>query len=174
MSLNRGFTLLEVLVAVIVLAIGLLGLAKLQATGLRANHEADLRSRATLLAYDIADRVRANRIYYVDNEGNLKAPPSADAPGVECVWRNASTQVDVCTSAQMAAYDVYEWSNRAPELLPDGVGVVCLDSTADDGDPSDYKCDGSGSFYTVKIWWTEKDDGTGESVTRRYVTTFKP
>jgi len=60
-SCPRGMTLIEVLVALLVLAIGLLGLAGLQLTGLKANHSAYLRSQATLLAQDITERMRVNR-----------------------------------------------------------------------------------------------------------------
>ncbi|MES9875388.1 MAG: type IV pilus modification protein PilV [Candidatus Sedimenticola sp. PURPLELP] len=56
-----GFTLIEVLVSVVILAIGLLGLAGMQAAGLKLNHDSFLRSKATLAAYDMADRIRANR-----------------------------------------------------------------------------------------------------------------
>ena len=56
-----GFTLIEVLVAVLILSIGLLGLAALQTTSLRSNHSSLLRSQATLLSYEIVDRMRANR-----------------------------------------------------------------------------------------------------------------
>ena len=57
---NAGFTLIEVLIAMLVLAVGLLGLAGLQATSLRNNQSAYNRSQATQLAYDLADRMRAN------------------------------------------------------------------------------------------------------------------
>jgi type IV pilus assembly protein PilV len=60
-SRSTGFTLLEVLVAVLVLAIGLLGMAGLQMTGMKSNNSAYLRSQASLLAYDITERMRANR-----------------------------------------------------------------------------------------------------------------
>jgi type IV pilus assembly protein PilV len=60
-SRSRGFTLLEILVALLILTIGLLGLGTLQMTSLRYNHSALLRSQATLLAQDILDRMRANR-----------------------------------------------------------------------------------------------------------------
>jgi type IV pilus assembly protein PilV len=60
-SRSAGFTLLEVLVAILVLAIGLLGMARLQMTGMKSNHSAYLRSQASLLAYDITERMRANR-----------------------------------------------------------------------------------------------------------------
>ena len=57
---ESGFSLIEVLVALLVLSIGLLGLAALQAQGLRFNHDAYVRTQATNLAYDIVDRMRVN------------------------------------------------------------------------------------------------------------------
>ncbi len=54
-----GFTLIEVLVSVLILAIGLLGLAGLQLAGLQNNQSALLRSQATMIAYDIGDKLRA-------------------------------------------------------------------------------------------------------------------
>jgi type IV pilus assembly protein PilV len=59
--MQRGFTLVEALVALLVLSIGLLGVAGLQLSSLRANTSSAYRSQATFLAYDIADRMRANR-----------------------------------------------------------------------------------------------------------------
>ncbi len=56
---HRGATLIEVLVSVVVLAIGLLGMAGMQTQSLKGNHSAHLRSQATLLAADVADRIRA-------------------------------------------------------------------------------------------------------------------
>lgn len=58
---QSGTTLIEVLVAIVVLSVGLLGLAGLQMTGLKSNHSAYLRSQATLLAYDLSDRMRTQR-----------------------------------------------------------------------------------------------------------------
>lgn len=57
----RGLTLVEILVALLVLSIGLLGLAALQTTSLRFNTSAYYRTQATALAYDLSDRMRANR-----------------------------------------------------------------------------------------------------------------
>jgi len=61
LNLQRGVSLVEVLVAVVVLSIGLLGLAGLQASGMRVGQSSIHRSQAAQLAYDILDRMRANR-----------------------------------------------------------------------------------------------------------------
>jgi type IV pilus modification protein PilV len=57
---QQGFTLIEVLVTVIIMAIGLLGVAGLQLAGMRSNHSAFLRTQATIAAYDLIDRMRAD------------------------------------------------------------------------------------------------------------------
>jgi type IV pilus assembly protein PilV len=58
---NKGFTLLEIMISVFVLAVGLLGLANLQMLSLKNNHSAQYRTSATVNAYDIMDRMRLNR-----------------------------------------------------------------------------------------------------------------
>src|SRR3569623_448788 len=58
---QRGFTMIEVLVSVVVLSVNKLDVTGLQATGQRTNHSAYLRSQATSLAYDMIDRMRANK-----------------------------------------------------------------------------------------------------------------
>jgi type IV pilus assembly protein PilV len=61
MQTQRGFTLIEILVAMVVLAIGLLGLAGFQSKALQYTSSAYMRSQATSFAYDMADRMRVNR-----------------------------------------------------------------------------------------------------------------
>lgn len=159
-AFHSGFTLLEVLVAIIVISIGLLGLAGLQARGMQANHSSMLRTIATYQAYDMADRMRAN-IMGVNNGNynNLSGTPSD--PG--CVSTN-------CTPANMATTDLYSWNTSNAVLLPSGQGVVCLDSTPDDGTQSSPACDGLGTIYAIKVWWI--DDRSGAPV--RLVVSFRP
>jgi type IV pilus assembly protein PilV len=84
-SRSRGFTLIEALVSLLVLSIGLLGVASLQLSSLRANSSAAARSQATFLAYDIADRMRANRnaakagLYDIDFGDATAATPATVA-----------------------------------------------------------------------------------------------
>lgn len=79
---QAGFSLLEVLIAIAIMAIGLLGLAGLQAQGLKNNHSAYFRSQAVLFAYDMVDRLRADRAAAIAGSYNLTlaaAAPSGSA-----------------------------------------------------------------------------------------------
>lgn len=109
---ERGFTLIEVMVAVIVLSIGLLGLAALQTTGLRNNHSAYYRSQATFLAYDIADRMRANRAAAI--AGNYDLVLSATPSG----------------GSTLAAADQVEWIDSLGTILPGGDGSIAVNSAS--------------------------------------------
>jgi type IV pilus assembly protein PilV len=105
-----GMTLIEVLVAVLVLSIGLLGLAGLQTLSLRSNHSAYLRSQATVLAYDIVDRMRANRSNALDGAYNIgftdPAPGNTDIPD----------------------RDLTTWKTAVAAVLPGGQGSVAIDA----------------------------------------------
>lgn len=103
-----GFTLLEVLVATFILAIGLLGVASLQATSIRNNQSAYLRSQATILAYDIIERMRAN----------------------STLAKNGSYSIAIGTSGSgsgMALTDTTDWKTVLGQMLPNGDGSVVVD-----------------------------------------------
>lgn len=161
---NAGVGLVEVLVTVLVLSIGLLGVAGLQATGLRQNHDAFLRTQATVLAYDIIDRMRANQLGA--QGGNYDN--QAGAEQAACM----STSNPGCSPAAMAQNDVFEWNAGISRSLPSGQGVVCIDSTPGDGTPAAPGCDAGGLLYTVKLWWD--DDRDGDTDPKRFVTVFQP
>ncbi|MCH9697183.1 MAG: type IV pilus modification protein PilV [Gammaproteobacteria bacterium] len=161
---HLGFTFIEILVSIVIIAIGLLGLTKLQITSLRYNQNAYQRSIATQLAYDLSNRMRANK------------------QGVELGFYNLPTAQQHtacltsagCTPAEMARHDVYEWlSDSSPtsvvNQLPNASATVCMDSTPVDGDPEDPVCDGLGSQYAIKIWWSDDDGAT----TFRFVTSVQ-
>jgi type IV pilus assembly protein PilV len=103
---SRGFTLVEVLVSLVVLSVGLLGMAKLVLVSSHANDSAYMRSQASALAYDILDRMRANQAGAL--AGNyttaLNAMPSAPT---SCIGTGTA-----CTPAQLASWDVYNWKQR--------------------------------------------------------------
>lgn len=148
---QSGFTLIEVLVAVIVLSIGLVGVAGLQVVSLQNNQSAFMRSQASALAYDLADRMRAN----VPGANAGMYDPTAKATTASCKSTTG------CTTQQMAQNDLYEWDAAIATYLPDGQGFVCIDSTPDDGtSAASPECDGTGTLYAIKIWWDDNRDGT--------------
>ena len=88
---QHGFTLLEVMIALLVLSIGLLGLAALQTTGLRSNQMATMRTLATQIAYDMTDRMRANpggvAQYVIATNETPADPPVTRADNDLTEWR---------------------------------------------------------------------------------------
>lgn len=102
---QKGFTLLEVLVAMLILSIGLLGLAGLMASSLRNNHSAYYRSQATWLAYDVIDRMRTNR-------------PNAAAYVVGIGAGSGA--------GGMAGTDITDWKAMIANTLPEGDGSVAV------------------------------------------------
>lgn len=106
---QQGTTLIEVLVTLVLLAIGLLGLAGLQASSVQSNHSAYYRSQATILAYDITDRMRTNRAAALDGSYDINFPDPANPPAV---------------SGSRAEQDLAEWLNHLAKTLPGGTGRV--------------------------------------------------
>ena len=140
-----GFTLLEVLIALLVLSIGLLGLAALQTTGLRSNQMASMRTTATQLAYDISDRMRANPQAVADTTNDPYVIAHDDA--APTIATNCKTTD--CTPAQLATYDLAQWKNAlvsAQNGLPGGLGEI----TQTAGPPL---------VHTIIVYWDQ--DRTG-------------
>ncbi len=107
----KGFSLLEVLISLIILSVGLLGLAAMQAGTLKMNHGAYQRTQATLLAYDMLDRMRANRTAALAGFYDLDMGDDAPTPG------------------DLATTDVEEWLNDyVSVLLTDGDGEISCDA----------------------------------------------
>ena len=129
---SKGFTLIEVLVSLLVLAIGLLGIVGLQNVALRHNQTAYFESQATFLAYDILDRMRANK-----NTGAYATAltEAANAPATQCDTSN-------CSITQMATWDKSEWKQLITNNLPEGRGAVTFNGddviiTVEYGTPDD-------------------------------------
>ena len=109
-SIQRGTTLVETLVALLVLSIGLLGVAALQINALQTNQGAHVRSQASVLAYDIADRMRANRV------SALETPTS----GYTVLFGETPT------GSTLNKVDLINWKLALTNTLPAGDGEVLL------------------------------------------------
>jgi len=151
----RGFTLIEVLVALTILSIGMLGLGRLFLYTLQGNSSATSRTVAVNLASDLADRIRANRTATSAYAGTS---PISAAPSTVCVG-GAISFVPVCTPAQMAAYDLYLWD---AEVRCVG-GTTCWGASPSWSLVYAPNSGGSGpNSYTITLNWVEQ--GTGQAL----------
>ncbi len=107
----RGFSLLEVLIALLILSIGLLGLAALQMRGLKYNHDAYVRSQSTILAYDIMDRMRGNSA----NSADYADP--------------VSTSIVCSDTVGSGANERRCWEDKLVSMLPAGSGSIAQNGT---------------------------------------------
>ncbi|MEL7186952.1 MAG: type IV pilus modification protein PilV [Pseudomonadota bacterium] len=147
---QSGYTLMEILVSALILSIGLVGVAGVQALALVNNQSAYVRSQATTMAYDLADRMRTNV------EG---ANAGFYNPGAAATHASCKTAVG-CSTQQLAENDLAEWNAALTANLPMGTGFVCIDSTPDDGTGVGAPaCDGNGTQFSIKIWWDGDRDG---------------
>ncbi len=120
---QQGATLIEVLVAVLLLSFGIVGLAGLQMNGAKFNHGSYLRSQGTALAYDMADRIRANVDACLGNGCSYITPLATafDGTAAQACGRVLALQA---TPQAMAAVDVNQWKDCIERTLPQGQGVV--------------------------------------------------
>ena len=162
---NSGFTLIEVLVTIVVVSVGLLGLAGLQIDSLRANMNSETRSKATLLANDIVERMRANLSGVNANAySNITVNPAqCVAPARLCGNTSTGTAVN-CTAPEMAAFDTWVWGcgtaaagvqkSGVTNQLPNGTAsVTCNDAPCLPG-----------SAHTVTVSWSELSPTDGATL----------
>ena len=138
----KGFTLLEVMIAMVIFSIGLLGLAGLMAQSTSYNNSAQFRTQATFLAYDMLDRMRAN-------------PSEAANPTLRYNLNFGSTAgtttcfATTCSLTQLATADKGQWLTSVQTLLPNGDGKVTHDISS-----------GTATIFIVEIRWDDPVGGT--------------
>ena len=148
-----GFSLIEVLVAILVLAVGALGTAAAQLAAIQTRHDTALMSSGVHLAASLAERMRANRPHTAsylqyDYDALTAAPPQ---PGLSC-QAGAS-----CDGAQMAAFDLSETSAAVYAGFPGGRVKVCRDGAS--AATLSWSCGGGAqSPVVVKLGWRAKGD----------------
>ncbi|MCX7563983.1 type IV pilus modification protein PilV [Xanthomonadaceae bacterium XH05] len=138
-----GFSMVELLVAIVILSIGLLGMAALQAATLRNNQSANYRTQASNLAYELVDTARS---YQSRNTANVQAVLAPFAGWTATCAANAAATD--CTSSNALTCDRQRWANRVCRSMPNARGRVVNYVPA------------AGTF-TVEICWS--DDRTGNT-----------
>lgn len=151
---HDGFSLIEVLIALVVLAFGLLGVAGLQSAGMRHTQASNLQSQSSMYAHNMADRLRSNpeaiETGYFDE-------PITESPGPPPVDCDAAD----CTPTELATFDVSNWYADLSEALPMGTGVIrCHDADC-----------GKHSQFTVSVMWDGHRTGSTDAKNSRTCST---
>jgi type IV pilus assembly protein PilV len=149
---SAGFTLIEVLVALVILSVGLLGVCALILNAVKSNDSSYMQSQAALLANGMCDSMRANAQGAISGDYNTGGYISTYTTSSNCGGTTTSSSSGgssggsgTCTAAQVAQTDLNNWVNRLPQLLPSGAGSVTVTSATVDG----------GNLATVSVEWND-------------------
>ena len=133
-SKNRGFTLLEVLISVFLIALALLGSAALQAYSVKVTQGSQFRAQAVVLGMDLAERIEANNTAAV--AGGYVATLPSSASVTDCI-------ASPCSASQLAIYDLDQLQQNLARQLPGATASITRT--------------GAGPFvYTIQISWRER------------------
>ena len=153
---ESGFSLIEVLVALVVLSIGLLGLAMLQAQGMKFTTDSYQRTQATLLAYDLIDRMRANKVgadagAYCLTTAAPTTPCTTTAPPATAV--TCGNSGGCTTKEDLAKFDLTQWYQLQQAHLTINTGAYSSLSRA-----NVVTASGTSVWqYTIIMSWFERD-----------------
>ncbi len=135
-----GFTLVEVLIALVIMSVGMLGIAGLYVHSMQAGRTSVFRHHAVTLAGDIADRIRAN-------------PRAAASYGLAGANNNCVNGGVDCTLAEMAANDIFLWDQQAADTLPTGTVAVVFNNGV------------LPPTYQITVSWIEPGENMSYSIT---------
>ena len=134
---QKGFSLIEVMVSVVLLTASMLGLAALQNASTKFDHQAYLRTQSVIQVGDMIDRMRANPVGA--SNGHYVVSPAPKTYETDC-----NLVASTCSAEELATFDIVVWNQQNATLLPGGIGAI-----------SGYT---STSTYMVAVGWTEQED----------------
>lgn len=163
---TRGFTLLEVLIALFVFSIGLLGLAGLMVVSVKTNNSAYLRTQATYLAQSLADHMRANTGVIDSYEGAYSASTAGADPCLGVA----------CDPTQLVARDKAIWSQQMVDSLPNPTANLACDGGTL-GTPATSGAATYDGLCTLTMTWTESklaNTNSPTADTQTFAWVFQP
>jgi len=163
-SFQQGSSLIEVLISILILAVGILGMGGLQLTSLQSSSDSVLRTQAVYMSYEILDRIRANSTAAMTAIKNTSVELGEPSVSESCV-------TGTCTAAELFAFDILEWkcslgkysaAEACKTIVDSGGSLVSLESGLPEGDGSIII--NSDNSYTITIQWVEDRDANAEIV----------
>ena len=153
---QKGFSLIEALVAFLILSVGMLGIASLQTMSLKSGHTAALRTVAVMKVDEILESMRSNPTALLNYSAG-----TADM-GSDNGCSQTTVAASACTSAQMALDELFRWKRSLIEALPNNAGttasVVITPAVAPD----------ILNLVVVSVNWNERDVETGNAANMNY------
>jgi type IV pilus assembly protein PilV len=162
MRKNSGFTFIEIMVCVAILSAGLLGLLGLQAQGLKNNVSANQRTQATLLAYNIIERIRADKAEASKGISSLYVTTVvSDSTAVDSNCQPTGTLGTSCKSANMAINDLVQWNRAVTQQYCNGNGTTNIVCNGSPLGRVNYTAATSTvpAFFTITISWDDNRNG---------------
>ena len=138
---QTGFSLIELSIATAIFSMGLGSLSMMMLAAIHGTAEARHQTVATIQAGSLAEMIAMN----TDAYGHYINPPGPEMVACEGVF---------CQGEAMAAENMIFWQSQLHNELPGGKGLVCRDSTPDDGNSFDPSCDGGGAVV-IKVFWED-------------------
>lgn len=156
---QSGYTLLEVLIALLVFSIGLLGLAAMLVSAVKGNHQAYHHSQAVYVAEAMADGLRAN----------LGAVGGGSYNTGGLITTHAGSGCTSCSPAEVASRDLRNWALMANQRLPNGgIGINCINPLTVQPNPAGAAYNG---ICTLRVAWDEAGDiGQSQASSQRTFT----
>lgn len=161
---SRGFTLLEVLIAIVVFSFGLLGLAGLMVMSVKTNHSAYQRTQATFLAQSMADRMRSNTMAVWSDDYDETYPLSSSAD--PCPVGTA------CTYTQIATHDNVAFDRMLSSLLPNATAAIDCTPTGGITTPNLSADPPYNGLCSIQIKWAEASVARGGTASSTDEQTF--
>jgi type IV pilus assembly protein PilV len=159
---EKGFTLIEVLVSILILSIGIFSILAVIIVSLQLNSSSVYRTIASQQAYAFAEILRANPTTL--GTVNAASAVAFTAPG-SAVISTSCLQSAGCARNNFVPTSLALWRQQLLSVLPQGQGTVCQDSTPNDGTPANWLCNAAVQApYVIKICWDESRIAASSSV----------
>ena len=156
-----GFALVEVLIAILVLGLGVIGAAALQLTAMRTTQQSGFQTAALQLAVEMADKMRSNASQMrLADEHNPFLAIDFGAVNDQSVAPARLCHVERCTAEELARFDIQEWQQRVRAVLPGARAVVCRDARPWDESANAFSwaCTPStAASIVIKLGWSDRD-----------------
>ncbi len=153
---QKGFSLIEALVAFLILSVGMLGIASLQTMSLKSGHTAALRTVAVVKVDEILESMRSNPtavINYAAGEADM---------GTDNGCSQTTVAAATCTPAQMALDELFRWKSSLIEALPNNAATTASVVITPPAPPATM------NLVVVSVNWSERDLDTGNAASMSY------